>query len=728
MKAFLVYPFLLLIISSCNGKGNTRKTISLEGVWEVAETMDTLPPKEFFNKIQVPGLLDMSKPGFDSVGYVLDTPESSNYRLKGRKSLKRNYFWYRKVIKTGLEKSDFAYLKVHKAFYGHSVYVNGHFVGNEYLCFTPSHFEISKYLNYNSDNEILIRVGATPEELPDSIPYGRDFEKAIYYPGLYDRVELYTADYPYIRNIQIVPDIHNEKIGVVARIDNGKTAKNFKLAYVIREKKSQQIVAEGNTEQIQLLENGKIEFNFSAKISGCKLWSPEKTFLYELELCTPGDSKKVTFGMREFRIDSKTNQAMLNDKLYHLRGTNVAMHRFFEDTARNYLPWDRKWIERMHDEFKDMNWNSYRFHVGFAPEAWYEVADEKGFLIQDEYAIWGFNMDGGHGFLDPNQHKASVLTKEYKRWMEERWNHPSVVIWDACNETTYKVTCEIIDKIRHLDLSDRPWDNGYNEPRTPADVRESHPYLLAWGESNTDLIWTGPQTDRPKGGVLKREFSYNPEPLTIPINPKIKTPVIVNEFGWIWLYRDGSTGTVAKPIWDAYPEMDTEQKRWDMRGRFIAAMTEYWRSKREIIGVMHFCALTCNRPWGIRPSQVSDEWKDLKNLIMQPGFKKYVRPAFSPLGVIIKKWDNVYSHGEKIEVPVVLINDLSENWNGEVTFKILKGGITIYSESKESQINSAGKSELVFRLALPEKKDDYEMIAEIKSNHEIFSTRLFSIK
>ena len=35
-----------------------------------------------------------------------------------------------------------------------------------------------------------------------------------------------------------------------------------------------------------------------------------------------------------------------------------------------------------------MHWNSIRYCIGFPPDFWYDIADEEGFLIQDEFPIW----------------------------------------------------------------------------------------------------------------------------------------------------------------------------------------------------------------------------------------------------------------------------------------------------------------------------------------------------
>ena len=44
--------------------------------------------------------------------------------------------------------------------------------------------------------------------------------------------------------------------------------------------------------------------------------------------------------MREFRFDTPTKRAYLNGKIYFMRGSNVTLHRFFDDPQCRSLPWD----------------------------------------------------------------------------------------------------------------------------------------------------------------------------------------------------------------------------------------------------------------------------------------------------------------------------------------------------------------------------------------------------
>ena len=76
-----------------------------------------------------------------------------------------------------------------------------------------------------------------------------------------------------------------------------------------------------------------------------------------------------------------------------------------------------------------MHWNSIRYCIGFPPEFWYDIADEEGFLIQDEFPIWLL------GQRRPRIPRPRRSFPQYTEWMRERWNHPCVVIWDAQNES-----------------------------------------------------------------------------------------------------------------------------------------------------------------------------------------------------------------------------------------------------------------------------------------------------
>ena len=94
-------------------------------------------------------------------------------------------------------------------------------------------------------------------------------------------------------------------------------------------------------------------------------------------------------------------------------------------------------------------------------------------------------------------------------------------------------------------------------------------------------------------------------------------PVIINEYGWLWLNRDGSTTTLTKKLYEnLLGKESTPEARWETYAKYTAAETEFWRCHRNAAGVLHFTALGYARTNG----QTCDNWIDLANLTWEPQF------------------------------------------------------------------------------------------------------------
>ncbi|MDR1817344.1 MAG: alpha/beta hydrolase fold domain-containing protein [Puniceicoccales bacterium] len=612
--------------ATTEGVSIQRATLSLDGTWKIAKTTGDTPPAsaaDYTSETPVPGLVDNAKPALEI----------------NPKKYDKTWYWHRRTFTVGGLDSDVAQLKIFKAKYRTHVYVNGKFAGANDYSFTPSYFDLKPFLKLG-ENEIVIGVGCK-EQVPPTVPDGHDNEKVIYIPGIYDKVELTFANKPFIANVQCAPNIPRKQLRVVAELEvsekNGD-AKTPELRYRVVEKKTQRIVATGSAKAEKtanastLGAPSKKIADFTIPLPDATLWTPENPFLYQLVLFTTGDTKRTTFGMRSFRFDQKRNTALLNEKPYFPLGTNVCIFRFFEDPKRGVLPWKREWVEALHKRFKEMNWHAARYCIGFPPEEWYDIADELGFLIQDEFPFWDVQN------RQPKL-KAKHMAEEYRRWLRERWNHPCVVIWDAQNECRTPETGKAANMVRALDLSNRPWENGWAPPASlTEDVCEAHPYLF--------LRYMG-RGKKPSPAGYKKEI-YG-KPLT-PRNDanerspqkdggRYPNPLLINEYGWLWLNRDGSpttlTGEVWKNVWDG--EKLSKEKRFEIYARELAALTEFWRAHRRSIGILHFCGLGYSRTSKPR-GQTSDHWQDIEQLKLEPNFAKFVKPAFAPVGLFIDYW------------------------------------------------------------------------------------------
>jgi hypothetical protein len=661
--------------------------IDLSGAWQIAEGAMEEVPQEFKHTIPVPGLVDMVEPPFRDVGA----------RGEGRTLQKdplRQAYWYRREFTIDGRLPAVALLKIHKARFGARVYLGGQMVGEYLPSFTPGYFDLRPHLKGDGQaNDLMIRVASSALELPPNLQTGVDPEKIKYVAGIYDRVELILTGSPHVVNVQTVPDVAGRTVRIVAEVVNaGDTPVDTRLKLRIRPAGSDGDAATADTPAQIIAPGETAEFDATISIPDCRLWSPEDPFLYELEVDTGTDTYTTRFGMRSFSTDPESGRVLLNGKPYYLRGSNVCIFRFYEDALRSGKPWDEAWVRKLHRQFKQMHWNSLRYCIGFPPEIWYEIADEEGLLIQDEFPIWY----GGASF--PKTVRPADLAGEFTAWMRERWNHPCVVIWDAQNETVDdSVIAPAMGLVRGLDLSNRPWDNGWAAPQSPTDVTEYHPYRTGYARrSNRSfrLSLFAKETGVPNNGPRQG----------------MHPPYIINEYGWLWLNRDGTPTTLTRQIYENTLGADASaDQRRRYYARTLAAMTEFWRAKRKCAGVLHFCGLAYSRPDG----QTCDNFLDLNELEYEPYFFEYVRDAFAPVGLMIDHWEDELSPGAEREIPVVVINDRYETQAITLQLRITKDGQTMTEQSRRCTVDPLGQTTTRFQVTVPAESGAYQLVAEL---------------
>lgn len=684
--------------------GAGRLTVSLDGVWEIADSIGEEPPASFDRRVPVPGLANLARPPLRDVDHfdsreLIDNlvrrgklPASERTRRVGIPRQERNWLWYRRRFRPP-EKREVALLRINKAQFGVTVWVNEVKVGEHVGCFTSATFNITKAIRWEAENTLLVRVGAHPAALPEWAPAGTDFEKRKWTPGIYDSVSLHLADNPVIEWVQVAPKIDPAEITVQVKLVNYGSARAFELTHRVREAASGKEVARAPLERVRIGAGGELVRLRRIPIPGGRLWSPEDPFLYTVETSSGGDRVTTRFGLREFRFDTPTRRAWLNGKIYFLRGSNITLHRFFEDPDCGDLVWREDWVRKLLVEIpKRMHWNSFRFCIGPVPERWLEIADEAGLLIQNEFFIWT-GRDGWHQEWDTDE-----LIRQYSQWVRDNWNHPSVVIWDASNETIADVFAErIIPAVRQLDLSNRPWENGYNLPAGPDDPVEDHPYLFSRWQSERAPRFEITDLERSTGA--KSTNSAHPS----------AHATIINEYGWLWLNRDGTPTELTDKVYERLVGPNaTAEERFEAWAYHLAGLTEYWRAHRNFAGVLHFVYLTSSYPGAF----TGDHWRDVRTLELEPHFARYVSEAFKPLGVYLNFWQPELEAGGERRFPVMLINDLHREVVGELVLAIETEDGGARSEQRAAfRLAPLGQQTLLVPLRLPEAPGAYRVTA-----------------
>ena len=637
-----------------------RDVLRLNSTWDVEESVspDEIPAS-FSHKVQVPGLTHSAMPPFADVddfnggGWIKELRDRKTSANPSKQDAaqsdlsrftrqRRRYFWYR-VTFAAPRAREIARLKINKAQFGTVVWVNEKKIGEHWGCFTAGHFDITNAIRWSDQNELVIRIGAIPAVLPDGVIGGVDWEKKEWTPGIYDEVSVSFSDNPSIERVQVAPRLSPREITVQTTVRNyGPTAVECSLRFEVRPWKSSQVI-QRLEHRLSLAAGSEQQLTVVIPLPGAQLWSPEEPHLYTLETITQGDHVTTRFGLRELRFDTPTQRAYLNGQQYFLRGSNIALHRFFEDPLAGELPWNEAWVRKLLiDVPKKMSWNCFRFTIGPVPDQWLDIADEAGLVIQYEYPIWLGPPDGGNNETY-KVYSQEQLIAEFTEWIHDNCNHPCVAMWDASNESWFPGLSEkIIPQVRTLDLSHRAWENSYNPPAAPNDPAEQHPYLFDPSSGNTIRIHSMAELE-PKNGA---ERALN--------GPPTSHALILNEYGYLCLNRDGSPTTLTKKIWDGLlsPEA-TDDERLEEYAYLIAGLTEYWRAYRHFAAVMHFVYLAYSMP----DRATSDSFRDVVKLTLQPRFEEYVSNAFRPLGVYINFWQPALRPGSARNFEVMMIND-----------------------------------------------------------------------
>jgi hypothetical protein len=680
-----------------------RVTVPLDGTWQIEDGVEPdAVPSSFTHNVPVPGLANLASPAFPDVD-LFDSRELIGNRVRqglspkstpipagvGIPRQKRNYFWYSRTFRTP-EKKQVAIIKINKAQFGTAVWLNGNKIGEHMSCFTAGYFNLTSAIDWSGENRLVVRIGAHPAAMPASVPAGTDFEKNRWTPGIYDSVSLQLSDSPVIETLQIAPKVVGaSEVLVEVKLKNYSAAETkYDLRHRIKEWQGGKPAAAGRPERGSLKPGEEKVLRQVIAMPGARLWTPEDPFLYVLETGTGGDSAATRFGMREFRFDTPSRRAMLNGKVYFLRGSNITLHRFFEDPECKGLPWDEAWVRKLLVEIpKKMSWNTFRFCIGPVPDKWLEIADEAGLLIQNEYFIWTLR-DGYHKEWDTGE-----MITQYKEWMRDNWNHPSVVIWDANNETLEPVFGEkIIPAVRPLDLSNRPWENSYNHPVDPDDPVEDHPYLFSTYHFGGERIQIA---DLEKIPGRRR-------------SPLSGHAMVLNEYGWLWLNRDGTPTLLTKKVYDALLGPGaTPKERFALNGYLLGGKTEFWRSRRRYAGILHFVYLTSSDPLAF----TADHFQDLKTLTLEPNFEDYVSEAFKPVGVYIHFWRPELEAGSERPFAVMVVNDEHRDVRGRLTLTIEGSGSEVARTEKVFSVPANGQQTYLLNLRVPDVRGDHVLKA-----------------
>ncbi|RLD50106.1 MAG: hypothetical protein DRI97_17415 [Bacteroidetes bacterium] len=367
--------------------------------------------------------------------------------------------------------------------------------------------------------------------------------------------------------------------------------------------------------------------------------------------------------------------------------------------------------------------------MGLLPDFWYDLADEYGILLQNEYPMW--NLRG----------RDIQYKKEYTDWIWADGNHPSIVIWDAMNEQKQDyIGNVVIPELKELDPT-RIWDAGYmsDEDLDVNEMDEIHWYPLGSGWWDNDES-VQKKRDRFRFGNLQyKNHGLGDAAFNSP-------PMILNEFGWLWLNRDGIHSAIrtegnfvsrditpsrinyeyyepdgtqlysCRDIYDYYLGKEaTPADRWEFQAYLLAIEGETLRSTRIFSGIFSFTYLTDNGGY-------TGDWfryhiKDLDP--SQALLAQY--HTHRPFAVFIDMEDGRYLKNPRHHLPGSLlslnlmgVNDSNSRQEGSVEVKFVdyKGEI-VSTQTVPVEIDPFWQTTIPIAVKLPEKSGGYMITSEL---------------
>ncbi|MGF1748068.1 glycoside hydrolase family 2 protein [Vibrio cionasavignyae] len=140
---------------------------------------------------------------------------------------------------------------------------------------------------------------------------------------------------------------------------------------------------------------------------------------------TLSDSSQQRVGFREVRYSEDDKHFYINGLPYFIRGTNYIASQWLGTVTREDYANDLALM-------KEANINGIRVHGHVAGKAFYQLADEVGFVVWQDFPLqWGY---------DDSLSTAVEAARQAVEMTSMLSNHPSIAFWSGHNEPPWDAT------------------------------------------------------------------------------------------------------------------------------------------------------------------------------------------------------------------------------------------------------------------------------------------------
>ncbi|MGC8545686.1 MAG: glycoside hydrolase family 2 TIM barrel-domain containing protein [Athalassotoga sp.] len=337
---------------------------------------------------------------------------------------------------------------VESAFY---IWINGKLVGYSEDSFTPSEFDITKYIK-TGENDLAVEVyrWCTGSWLED--------QDMIRLSGIVRDVFVYSTPKIHMRDFEVVTDLDgsyenaNLKIKVNVQRYSEDVKSTFSIEAALHDENGKSVFNSPLSVKKRFASTDEVTAVLDQKVMNPKKWSAEYPNLYFLILTLKDSEGKVIesegckIGFRKFEL--KDNLMTINGKVIKFKG--VDRHEFDPRTGK-HVP-----IEAMIKDItlmKQFNINAVRTSHYPNDPLWLDLCDEYGLYLIDET-----NLET-HGVRDkvPNSDPqwTNACLDRIQSMVERDKNHPAVLIWSLGNEAGHGTNFRLMSDWAHMRDSTR---------------------------------------------------------------------------------------------------------------------------------------------------------------------------------------------------------------------------------------------------------------------------------
>jgi hypothetical protein len=353
-----------------------------------------------------------------------------------------------------------------------TVSVNGKEIGTHRGGYDHFSFDITDALK--PEGEQTLSVSVTDPSDTGFEPHGKQMlhpRPPFFSPssGIWQTVWLEPVPTTYIESLKMAPDLDKGVLQLtvicIGADTNGGTL--------------EAVAFEGQTEVSHA--TGHAGEPFDLNLPHATLWSPEQPFLYDLKVTLRHNGQSVDTvtsycGMRKISVAKDTNgypRLMLNNRrLFELGLLDQGYwpDGIYTAPSDDALRYD---VEVM----KQLGFNMTRMHAKVESDRWYYWCDKLGLLVWQDMPNGDRSASPKVPEITRTPESAKEFEKELARMIEDRGNHPCIVMWIPFNQGWGQYdTVRITGMIKKLDPTRLVMDASGWYDMGGGDVRSLHAY------------------------------------------------------------------------------------------------------------------------------------------------------------------------------------------------------------------------------------------------------------